>query len=108
MFGFGSGIKNLGDLRRVLEELDHLKDEVPVFIAQQPNWPFEYSISGIAVVEPRTCAYPDDDKNAHDHSACEDATAEINAGPDEGYRIYFAEGSQLGYLPGAAREEIGW
>lgn len=109
MLGFGHGIRTLGDLRQAIEELDHLSDEVPLAMAVQPNWPFRHSIAGIAVVEPRTCAYPDgEDNGEHDHAECEDVVAEDSERPGGGYHIYFVEGGQEDYLPGDAAREIGW
>lgn len=66
--------------------------DVEVRVAHQPSWAFEYSLDEgpdldvVQVTDTRYDGSPGD---------------EINA-------IYFAEGSQIGYLPSAAREMIGW
>lgn len=50
-----------------------------VRFASQPNWPFEYSINDAVPVK-----------------------------TDDGEIIYLEEGTQLGYLPGEAKDELGW
>ena len=70
---------------KVSELLEFLEAQDPnaeVRIAHQPNWPFEYSIGELADAE------EDDDGNDTP--------------------VYIAEGRQLGYLPGAAAEALGW
>ncbi|WP_395066228.1 hypothetical protein [Paraburkholderia silvatlantica] len=79
----------------LLELLEGLPEDADVRIAQQPNWPFEYSIRDVVLVGPdaRPPGYePEED---------EPEQPEANV-------VYLVEGSQLGYLPGAAAREIGW
>ena len=56
-------------------------EEVEVRIAQQPKWAFEYSIRSAVTAQP---------------AAGEESV------------VYLEEGSQLGYLPQGASEELGW
>jgi hypothetical protein len=66
-------------------ELEQMNPEAEVRFASQPNWPFEYSIASVVSVE------------------VEDR---IREAPVE--TVYLEEGRQLGYLPGEAKEELGW
>ncbi len=59
--------------------------------AHQPRWAFEYSISDVVEVE------LDRDDNGEYHNGR--GVPEV---------VYIAEGTQLGYLPGAASEVLGW
>lgn len=74
---------NVRDLKRFLEDVD---DDVEVRFASQPNWPFEYSIDDVQVV----------DLNGEDG---EEEPNEV---------VYLTEGSQIGYLPGVVSRAIGW
>lgn len=59
---------------------DLAEDENPtVRFAQQPNYPLEYSVSDAVMVEVDGVDF-----------------------------MYIAEGGQIGYLNGAAREALGW
>lgn len=69
----------VGELIDILEDLP---EDAEVRLAMQPSYPFEYSISDLVTVAPM-----------HDG--------------DPG-RVYLAEGRQLNYLPGDARDELGW
>ena len=66
--------------------VDELRDvlecydgDMEVRFASQPNWPFEYSINDAVPVK-----------------------------TDDGEIIYLEEGRQIGYLPGDAKDELGW
>lgn len=66
----------------LIQELEYMPGEAEVRFASQPNWPFEYSIRRVAeVIE--------------------------NDGSDDS-TVYLEEGRQIGYLPGPAKEELGW
>jgi len=97
--------------------IEHLKDaksqiggDCEVRFAQQPSWPFEYSIADCIVV--------DDDvrKNYETKAAIEEGIPmedweEWTHGRDFGYGddcAYLVEGRQIGYLDEVAREEMGW
>ena len=83
----------------LMEMLEGLPEDAEVRLAQQPNWPFEYSLADAVLVGPtaRPPGYqpdPDEDEDEDDH-------------PEENV-VYLVEGTQLGYLPGAAAREMGW
>ena len=63
----------------LIEELKYMEQDAEVRFASQPSWPFEYDISGVV---------------------------EVNV--DEDDVVYLEEGTQLGYLPGEAKDELGW
>lgn len=69
------------------EALEQMPDEAEVRLAMQPSWPFEYSIMDVIPME------PDEEEPEED---------------DPIRIVYLVEGSQLGYLPAAATEAIGW
>lgn len=90
-----------------VEELRNELSELPpcaeVRIASQPNWPFEYSIQGVYIIEPGDT--DDDDESAHTPDV---SSSDEDEASDEPILIFLAEGSQLGYLPRNARRAIGW
>jgi hypothetical protein len=72
-----------------------------VRIAQQPGWPFEYSISDGLVVDVSGCdpeELPETDMDGR-RFVDEHEPKEI---------LYLAEGNQIGYLPGVVSSAIGW
>lgn len=79
----------LGDLRELIEEFSDLPDDVEIRFAQQPSWPFEYSISSNALLH----------QSEIEEGDCEEDIKQV---------IYFAEGQQLGYLPSEIAEQLGW
>jgi hypothetical protein len=66
----------VGDL---LDYLRALPDDVPIRLAQQPAWPFEYHIGDPLVME-----------------------------TDAGDIVYLPEAGQVGYLPSDVSAELGW
>ena len=65
-------------------------DDVEVRTAQQPKWAFEYSIdSAVTICE-------------------EDEESDDDRTPPKSVTVYLSEGSQIGYLPQAASDELGW
>jgi len=87
---------NVGDLKAFLEEFD---DEVEVRFASQPAWPFEYSIADVIFVDSNIPEPNEDGEIDLEKYYEEDDTNNI---------IYLVEGQQLGYLPSAVKEVIGW
>lgn len=82
----------LDDLIQELEDArEQVGGEVRVYLAQQPSWPFEYSIGQIAVLEEYD--FEDEEGNIPD---------------DAEKAVYIGEASQLRYLPGVARRALGW
>ena len=77
-------------LEELIEELQYLQQsgvpgDTAVRFASQPSWPFEYSINSIREVEVE--------------NRRTDETESV---------IYLEEGRQLGYLPGEAKNMLGW
>jgi hypothetical protein len=67
-------------VQELIEELNYVNPDAEIRFASQPSWPFEYSFSGPVEVE-----------------------------DEEGFpTVYLVEGRQIGYLPGQAKDEIGW
>ena len=83
-------------LRELIEELEEhaqdFGDETEVRLAQQPNWPFEYSVGATVAIDPASALEDEDDEEIEDGKTI----------------VYIGEGSQLGYLPGSATRELGW
>ena len=99
----------------LIELLSGVDPDCEVRLAEQPSWPFEYSISD--VVEVKLGA--DREENANLECAQEILDAD-HATPEEraeAYRVldsasttilYIVEGTQLAYLPGTASRALGW
>jgi hypothetical protein len=67
-------------VQELIEELNYVNSDAQIRFASQPNWPLEYSFSG-----------------------------PVEVGDEDGFpTVYLVEGSQLGYLPKEAKDEIGW
>jgi hypothetical protein len=78
-------IETVGDLITALERYDL---DIPVRLASQPRWPFEYTVGGVALT-------PDD----ADHNGTT---------PTDEPVVWIGEGRQVGYLPGVAANALGW
>jgi hypothetical protein len=65
----------------LLDQLADLDPNAPVRLAQQPAWPFEWTLAGVVGVDDLA---------------------------EDGQVVYLVEGDQLGYLPDAAAELLGW
>lgn len=98
----------------LIQELEYLKDivgeDAEVRFASQPSWPFEYSISNIIAM---TNEMREENARAElrDEGLSEEEINErLEGAPElEGENVvYLAEGSQLGYLPEDAKNELGW
>lgn len=72
-------------LSELMQELEWIQESLPddsdpeVLIAEQPNWPFEYSLAGVVLIDENTTDEDDDP---------------ISAEPV----VFLGEGSQLAYL----------
>jgi hypothetical protein len=77
----------------LIEALSDMPEDAEVRFATQPSWPFEYSIREPVLVD--LASDPDDEDRRTDEPLDEPV-------------VYIPEGAQLAYLPGAARDEIGW
>ena len=72
---------NIMQLIQTLEEMVEIHGEnCDVLLAIQPSWAFEHNIGPIAAVQPEDDSQP--------------------------VTIYIGEGTQIRYLPGAAKEEL--
>lgn len=82
-------------LSELIQELEWVKESLPdgadpeVLIAEQPNWPFEYSLAGVTLI----------DENAVDEDG--DPISEEPV-------VFLAEGAQLAYLRGGVAAKLGW
>lgn len=91
---------------QLIERLQDFPEETPVMMAQQPSWPFEYSIADVLLSH----TYDSEDEQAlcdpdcppEDKLAIEARMAEC---PD---MVYIVEGEQTRYLPGHVSEVLGW
>ncbi len=72
-------------VRQLIEELEFMNQDAEIRFASQPNWPFEYSIADIVSVD-----------------------IENRRTGDEEEVVYLAEGRQIGYLPGEAKNMLMW
>lgn len=82
----------VNELRKALEDFD---GDLEVRLAFQPSWPFEYSIGRVTEA----------DVNAADPA---DGDPEEGVETEEENVVYIGEGSQLGYLPYGACNELDW
>jgi hypothetical protein len=87
-----------------LEEMLETNGGDDLLIASQPNWPFENHVAEIRVVE-----YVKDHPFEPSGTIC----LECGGAPEEEdhqmvHKVYIVEGDQIGYLPGEAKEELGW
>jgi hypothetical protein len=110
-------------VQELINELESFERDAQVRIAQQPHWPFEYSVGEVVEANPSE-AYDlvrdgDDwyvlengEETAGPFQTVGEAEraleAELNRnGPPETV-VYIGEGRQLAYLSGAARQALGW
>jgi hypothetical protein len=70
----------------LIEILSEMNADAQVFIASQPNWPFEYSVCGVARRAEMNGDDADDDEAA--------ATYEPGTAPSD---VFICEGTQLRY-----------
>jgi hypothetical protein len=79
-------------LDSLIETLTNLRDNegvdgnTEVLLAQQPNWPFEFTIGGVVAVE-----------LGEDEEYAEDVGKMV---------VYIAEGSSQEYLPGCVKDQL--
>ena len=79
--------------QELIEELEYAierngNQDVEVLIAQQPKWPFEYTIEQAVMVA--------------------DVDEEDDRVSPKNVKVYLGEGSQIGYLNENASNELGW
>ncbi len=83
----------------LLDALQYLHPDTPVFFANQPNWPFELGIESRVVVVGR------DEVELLESYPLEQPE---EPGQEVGQVVYLAEAAQERYLPGVVAEEFGW
>tara|TARA_R100000353_G_C6396523_1_gene166347 strand:+ start:83 stop:331 length:249 start_codon:yes stop_codon:yes gene_type:complete len=79
--------------QELIEELEYAierngNQDVEVLMAQQPKWPFEYTIEQAVMVA--------------------DVDEEDDRVSPKNVKVYLGEGSQIGYLNENAHNELGW
>ena len=82
--------------QELIEELEYAierngNQDVEVLIAQQPSWPFEYTIEQAVMVADEVDEDEEDDRVS-----------------PKNMKVYLGEGSQIGYLNENAHNELGW
>ena len=77
-------------VQELIEELRLFDQDAQVRFASQPSWPFEYSINGVV-----QAVIVNQSNTPKGYGTEEDV-------------VYLEEGSQIGYLPSGAKEELGW
>ena len=76
-------------VEELIERLRLFDQDAKVRFASQPSWPFEYSINSVVQAAVKT------DETTNDGYETEEV-------------VYLEEGRQIGYLPGEAKDELGW
>lgn len=98
---------------------EEIGEDAEVRLAHQPSWPFEYSLSGDFAIGRKgqddltdfleAKDDPDNEWTDFEKEAAAEEEARLRAVVDESKPVfYLGEGSQLGYLPGDIKKELGW
>ena len=101
----------IGELIERLEEAkDAVGEDVEVRYASQPSWPFENNIREVHILgkhERREIAI---EAMREEGMPQEQAEKEFDEEELENTEdvVYLEEGFQIGYLPGEAKDHIGW
>jgi hypothetical protein len=80
-------------VQELLDALATLDPATEVRLAEQPSWPFEYSLAGVLV---------------SDRLPAEDDADDLPLGESPEPVLYLVEGTQLAYLPGSVSGALGW
>ena len=98
----------------LIEQLEDMKEQVgahaEVRYASQPSYPFEYSIRDAYALSKETrkeMAIEAMRDEGMDEDEIKENLDEEELEQEEDV-VYLEEGSQIGYLPGEAKELIGW
>lgn len=78
-------------VRELLEILEYMNGDDEIRIASQPSWPMEHAIYDAVWVGIPHTPYEDEDDDTQAPGV-----------------VYIVEGEQLGYLPEAAQQAVGW
>ena len=101
-------------IRELIDELEYAAEVAgeytEVRYASQPAWPFENSIDSVVALSSETREENARSEMRYSGMTEEEinqklATEEIEATENV---VYLEEGVQLGYLPGEAKEALGW
>lgn len=100
-------------LSELIEKLNEIQEEhgdAEVRLAQQPSWPFEYSISDVIVESTNDFEVlsKDELEELDADELKEYEQAKKKAEEEASSVVYIGEGSQLGYLPGSVSKSLGW
>lgn len=105
------------NVRELIQELEGLDPETEVRIAEQPHWPFEYSVDSIVVVTPAPLGPSKEKFDKMTEEQQDVILRKMDEGklqdPDDPNAktetiVYIGEGRQLGYLPGNVKDELDW
>lgn len=101
----------IGELIERLEEAkDALGEDVEVRYASQPSWPFENNIREVHILgkaDRRELAIDAMREEGMDEDEIKENFDEEELENTEDV-VYLEEGFQIGYLPGEAKDHIGW
>ncbi len=101
----------------LIAELQNMPQDAEVRLAHQPSWPFEYAIDQVVCAGEDVKLLTEEQLEAMSDDERQDAENLIDEGRaicwEEGEDlpqpvVYLGEGQQIGYLPGAAANELGW
>ena len=101
-------------VQELIETLEDIKEQVgenaQVLYASQPAWPFENSIYGVHALTKETrkeMAIEAMREEGMDEDDIKENLDEEELEQEEDV-VYLEEGGQIGYLPGEAKDLIGW
>lgn len=98
-------IDRLTQVSEELEDQGFSPSDVMVYFAQQPSWPFSYSISDEVVVHDENLEREFADNEDFDY---EDEDLDFSADAPEIPVVYLAERQQVEYLKGTVKKALGW
>ena len=101
-------------VQELIETLEYMKEQVggdtEIRYASQPAWPFENSIYGVHALTKETrkeMAIEAMREEGMDEDEIKENLDEDELEQEEDV-VYLEEGCQIGYLPGEAKDLIGW
>lgn len=101
----------VGELIETLEDMkDQVGENAEVRFASQPSWPFEYSIRDAYALTKDERRYMAEEalrEEGMDEDAIKENLDEDELEQEEDV-VYLEEGGQIGYLPGEAKQLLGW
>lgn len=105
-------------VRDLILKLEELDPSAEVRLAHQPQYPFEYAIGEVVEVEgieviPKAKFDAMSEAEQEEYMSREDRDEVCLEGSRQAQQgsnpvVYIGENGQLGYLPGRARNELGW